>query len=148
MINMRHDHREDEQANHRPAAGSDALDQRRADARPPTMPSVVASPMLISKAMDHSGDDIRRELGDDAVADLLEGGAARRVQRFQNARIQIGVAVLYILEIMPMEQMLCVITPQNAPGPVTRIQIQRPDDGGQRADQQNQRVEDEATVWA
>ena len=33
------------------------------------------------------------------------------------------MAVIYILEIMPMEQMLCVITPQNAPGPVTRIQI-------------------------
>ena len=32
------------------------------------------------------------------------------------------MAVMYILEIMPMEQMLWVTTPQNAPGPVTRIQ--------------------------
>ena len=33
------------------------------------------------------------------------------------------MAVMYILEIMPIEHMLCVMTPQNAPGPVTRIQM-------------------------
>ena len=32
-----------------------------------------------------------------------------------------SMAVMYILLIMPMEQMDCVTTPQNAPGPVTRI---------------------------
>ena len=31
------------------------------------------------------------------------------------------MALIYILLIMPMEQMLCVTTPQNGPGPVTRI---------------------------
>ena len=30
---------------------------------------------------------------------------------------------MYILDIMPMEQTDCVITPQAAPGPVTRIHI-------------------------
>ena len=32
------------------------------------------------------------------------------------------MAVVYIFEIMPIEQMDCVITPHSAPGPVTRIQ--------------------------
>ena len=34
-----------------------------------------------------------------------------------------SMAVMYILEIMPIEQTDCVITPQAAPGPVTRIHI-------------------------
>ena len=33
------------------------------------------------------------------------------------------MAVMYILEIMPIEQMDWVITPQAAPGPVTRIHM-------------------------
>ena len=33
-----------------------------------------------------------------------------------------SMAVMYILEIMPMEHTDCVTTPQNAFGPVTRIQ--------------------------
>ena len=32
-----------------------------------------------------------------------------------------SMAVIYILEIMPIEQTDCVSTPQNGPGPVTRI---------------------------
>ena len=34
-----------------------------------------------------------------------------------------SMAVIYILEIMPIEQMDWVMTPQAAPGPVTRIHI-------------------------
>ena len=34
-----------------------------------------------------------------------------------------SMAVMYIFEIMPMEHTLWVITPQAAPGPVTRIHI-------------------------
>ena len=34
-----------------------------------------------------------------------------------------SMAVIYILDIMPMEQIDWVITPQAAPGPVTRIHI-------------------------
>ena len=46
---------------------------------------------------------------------------ASRLSRMRVSRS--SMAVMYILEIMPMEQTDWVITPQAAPGPVTRIHI-------------------------
>ena len=44
--------------------------------------------------------------------------------RLSRIRVSMSsMAVMYILEIMPMEQTLWVMTPQAAPGPVTRIHI-------------------------
>ena len=51
----------------------------------------------------------------------VEQPAASRASRMPVSRS--SMAVMYIFEIMPMEQMDCVTTPQKAPGPVTRIHI-------------------------
>lgn len=59
-----------------------------------------------------------------------------------------AMAVIYILEIMPMEQMLCVITPQNAPGPVTRIQISAQTMEGSVRMSRISALKMNATAWA
>ena len=46
---------------------------------------------------------------------------ASRLSRMRVSRS--SMAVMYIFEIMPMEQTDCVMTPQAAPGPVTRIHM-------------------------
>ena len=51
----------------------------------------------------------------------VEQPAASSASRIPVSRS--SIAVMYIFEIMPMEQMDCVTTPQKAPGLVTRIHI-------------------------
>ena len=75
--------------------------------------------------------------------DLLEGGAARRVQRFQNTRIQIGDGGnIHLGNHADGADALRNHAAERARSGHANPN-QRPDDGGQRADEQNQRVEDE-----
>ena len=70
-----HDHRQNERPDHRPPARVDALNQRCADAARADNAQRRRVLDIDVKAVDDGGDEVGDDLRQDAVADLLEGGA-------------------------------------------------------------------------
>ena len=79
----------DEGADHRPAAAVQALHQRRADTARADDTQSGSVLQVDIEAVNGGGNEARRQLRDDAVADFLKGVAAHGVQTFQNVGVQI-----------------------------------------------------------
>ena len=84
-----HDQPQQDRADLVPAIRVHGEDQRRADAARAHKAEHGRVAQVHVEAVDDRGDEVRRQLRQDAVADLLEGGAARGVQRFQNSLVEI-----------------------------------------------------------
>ena len=90
LDNQDQDHQApDKGANHRPAPAVEALHQRGADAAGTDNTEGGCILQVDVKTVDCGGDEACGELGDDTVADLLEGGAAHGIKTFQNVGIEI-----------------------------------------------------------
>ena len=90
-LNDEHEHDESEQyrAHLVPAVGAHRKDERRADAARADKTENGGVAQIHVKAVDDRGGEVRGELRQDAVADLLERGASGGVERFENALVEI-----------------------------------------------------------
>lgn len=84
-----HDQAQQDRAHLVPAIGAHGEDQRRADTARAHQAQHRGVAQVHVEAVDDGGGKVRRQLRQNAVADLLERGAARGVQRLQDALVQV-----------------------------------------------------------
>ena len=72
-----------------PAVRAHGEDQRRADAARAHKAEHGRVAQVHVEAVDDRGGEVRRQLGQDAITDLLEGRAARGVQRLQDPLVKV-----------------------------------------------------------